>query len=60
VKLNDDLMSATRIAVMARRYGKLGEIGRGVRHQHSNYGFAQRSGPVVKNDYLERVFSVNR
>ena len=27
VKLNDDLMSATRIAVMARRYAKQGQIG---------------------------------
>jgi phage terminase large subunit-like protein len=41
VKLNDDILSATRIAVTARRHAKAGNIGRG--HQHSNYGFG---GPI--------------
>jgi hypothetical protein len=40
VKLNDDILSATRIGVMARRYGKPGDIGRAARWQHSNFGFA--------------------
>jgi phage terminase large subunit-like protein len=42
VKVNDDILSATRIGVMARRYGKPGDIGRGTRYQHSNFGFASQ------------------
>jgi hypothetical protein len=42
VKLSDDLLSATRIAVTARRYGKAVDIGRGARWQHSNFGFASQ------------------
>jgi phage terminase large subunit-like protein len=41
VKLDDDILSATRIAVTARRHAKAGDIGRG--HQHSNFGFG---GPI--------------
>jgi hypothetical protein len=60
VKLNDDLLSATRIGVMARRYAKPGDIGRAGRYQQSPYGFGQPAKPRVINDYLERVFGGNR
>jgi hypothetical protein len=51
IKLNDDLMSATRIAVMARRYAKAGGIGRSARFQHSDHGWAGAAKPRVVSDW---------